>query len=76
LPHKQLPWCIGSSPSVAFTYDTFLDIKRHFFDGLPGFVEFHMLRDSEKEGHVLNASHTIWRSREDFRFRLSRQMNH
>src|SRR6056297_2652708 len=34
--------------------------------GLPGFVEFHMLRGPEKEDHVLYASHTIWRSREDF----------
>lgn len=34
--------------------------------GLPGFVEFHMLRGPEKEDHVLYASHTVWRSREDF----------
>nr|WP_298250541.1 antibiotic biosynthesis monooxygenase [uncultured Halomonas sp.] len=34
--------------------------------GLPGFVEFHMLRGPEREDHVLYASHTVWRSREDF----------
>lgn len=34
--------------------------------GLPGFVEFHLLKGPEHEDHVLYASHTIWRSREDF----------
>ena len=33
---------------------------------MEGFVEFHMLRGPEEEDHVLYASHTIWRSREDF----------
>ncbi|WP_373183956.1 antibiotic biosynthesis monooxygenase family protein [Halomonas campaniensis] len=34
--------------------------------GLPGFEAFHMLRGPEREDHVLYASHTVWRSREDF----------
>lgn len=34
--------------------------------GVPGFVEFHLLKGPEREDHVLYASHTIWRSREDF----------
>ncbi len=34
--------------------------------GVPGFVEFHLLRGPERDDHVLYASHTIWRSREDF----------
>lgn len=29
---------------------------------VPGFVEFHMLRGPEREGHTLYASHTIWQS--------------
>lgn len=33
---------------------------------LPGFIEFRMLRGPEEEDHVLYASHTLWRSREDF----------
>ena len=33
---------------------------------VPGFVEFHLLRGPATEEHVLYASHTIWRSREDF----------
>lgn len=33
---------------------------------VPGFVEFHLLRGPERDDHVLYASHTVWRSREDF----------
>ena len=35
-------------------------------DGVPGFVEFHLLKGPEREDHVLYASHTVWRSRDDF----------
>jgi heme-degrading monooxygenase HmoA len=34
--------------------------------GVPGFVEFHLLRGPEREDHVLYASHTVWRSHADF----------
>ncbi|MGH7156426.1 MAG: antibiotic biosynthesis monooxygenase family protein, partial [Acetobacteraceae bacterium] len=34
--------------------------------GVPGFVEFHLVRGPVRDDHVLYASHTIWRSREDF----------
>ncbi len=34
--------------------------------GLPGFVEFHLLKGPETDDHVLYASHTIWNSRADF----------
>lgn len=34
--------------------------------GVPGFVEFHLLKGPEREDHVLYASHTIWRSHADF----------
>ena len=47
---------------------------------VPGFIEFHLLRGPEQEGHVLYSSHTIWRSRRDFEawtrseaFRLAHQ---
>ncbi|KQQ11714.1 antibiotic biosynthesis monooxygenase [Methylobacterium sp. Leaf123] len=33
---------------------------------MEGFVEFHMLRGPEAEDHILYASHTVWRSRDDF----------
>jgi heme-degrading monooxygenase HmoA len=34
--------------------------------GVPGFVEFNLLRGPAKDDHVLYSSHTIWRSRADF----------
>lgn len=34
--------------------------------GVPGFVEFHLLRGPAGEDHTLFSSHTVWRSREDF----------
>ena len=34
--------------------------------GVPGFVEFHLAKGPERDDHVLYASHTVWRSREDF----------
>jgi heme-degrading monooxygenase HmoA len=34
---------------------------------LPGFVEFHMLKGPEDDGHRLYASHTVWESEETFR---------
>ena len=35
-------------------------------EGLPGFVEFQMLRGPEAEDHVLYASHTVWKTKADF----------
>lgn len=34
--------------------------------GVPGFIEFHMLRGPVSDDHILYSSHTIWHSREDF----------
>lgn len=33
---------------------------------VPGFVEFHMLKGPEGEGHRLYSSHTLWESEEAF----------
>lgn len=33
---------------------------------VPGFVEFHLLRGPEADGHTLYASHTIWESKARF----------
>ncbi len=35
--------------------------------GVPGFVAFHLLRGPTSEENTLYSSHTLWRSREDFR---------
>jgi len=34
--------------------------------GVPGFVEFHMLKGPRTDTHTLYSSHTVWRSYEDF----------
>ncbi|WP_428393913.1 antibiotic biosynthesis monooxygenase family protein [Lichenicoccus sp.] len=33
---------------------------------VPGFTQFNLLRGPEYEDHVLYASHTVWRSKDDF----------
>ena len=35
-------------------------------DKLPGFIEFHLLRGPQKDGHTLYSSHVLWRSQADF----------
>ena len=35
-------------------------------DGVPGFVEFHLLRGPAEEDHTLYSSHTVWRAHADF----------
>jgi heme-degrading monooxygenase HmoA len=37
-----------------------------YLDGVPGFIEFHLLRGPAEEDHTLFSSHTVWRTREDF----------
>lgn len=34
--------------------------------GLPGFVEFHMLKGPDKDGTILYSSHTVWESEDHF----------
>ena len=34
--------------------------------GVPGFIEFHLLRGPDREGHTLYSSHSVWHSRADF----------
>lgn len=34
--------------------------------GVPGFVEFHLLKGPERDEHTLYASHSVWRSRAAF----------
>lgn len=33
---------------------------------VPGFITFHLLRGPQRDDHTLYASHTLWRSRQDF----------
>ena len=34
--------------------------------GVPGFLEFHLLKGPEAEDHTLYASHTVWQSKSAF----------
>jgi heme-degrading monooxygenase HmoA len=43
-----------------------LNRKTHLED-VPGFIEFHLLKGPEQDGHVLYASHSMWRSEANFR---------
>jgi len=40
--------------------------RETYLRDVPGFIEFHLLRGPAREDHVLYASHSLWRSREDF----------
>ncbi len=35
-------------------------------EGVPGFIAFHLLKGPEHDDHVLYASHTLWRSEDEF----------
>lgn len=43
-----------------------LSRKTHL-EEVPGFIEFHLLKGPEQDGHVLYASHSTWRSEANFR---------
>jgi len=40
--------------------------RNSYLAGVPGFVEFHMLRGPAADDHVLYSSHTVWLSHGDF----------
>ena len=35
-------------------------------DTVPGFIEFHLVKGSTEETHTLYASHSTWKSQDDF----------
>ena len=37
-----------------------------FLAGVPGFIEFHLLRGPSADDHTLYASHSVWASRDAF----------
>ena len=40
--------------------------RESYLGRMAGFVEFHLLRGPEADDHTLYASHTVWRSRDNF----------
>jgi heme-degrading monooxygenase HmoA len=53
-------------PGSAVAFEEVWTTRETHLRGVPGFVEFHLLRGPEREDHRLYASHTVWRSRADF----------
>src|SRR5260370_18653149 len=51
--------CEGGFEEVWVSRETYLD-------GMPGFVEFHLLKGPEAENHTLYSSHTVWESKAAF----------
>jgi heme-degrading monooxygenase HmoA len=56
---KVKPGCEADFEQVWLTRETHLE-------DVPGFVAFHLLKGPEKDGHVLYASHSLWRSQAAF----------
>jgi heme-degrading monooxygenase HmoA len=53
-------------PDSAADFEKVWTSRDSHLQGVPGFVEFHLLRGPAKEDYVLYSSHTIWRSRAAF----------
>lgn len=47
-------------------FETVWRTRDRHLDQVPGFMEFHLLKGPAEDDHTLFASHTIWRSQEDF----------
>tara|TARA_B100000886_G_scaffold178126_1_gene122044 strand:- start:51 stop:353 length:303 start_codon:yes stop_codon:yes gene_type:complete len=41
-------------------------IRETHLDNVPGFKNFNLIKGEEREEYVLYASHSIWKSKEDF----------
>ena len=41
--------------------------RETFLEDVPGFIEFHLVKGDTKEGHILYASHSTWKSQSDFK---------
>ncbi len=54
------------APQSAPDFEEVWRTRRSYLEEMPGFVEFHMLKGSDKGDHVLYASHTVWESHEAF----------
>ncbi|MFQ5415611.1 MAG: antibiotic biosynthesis monooxygenase family protein [Myxococcota bacterium] len=47
-------------------FETLWRNRESHLDGVPGFVEFHLLRGPGDDEFSLYASHSLWKSREHF----------
>src|SRR3546814_16733584 len=58
--------CSSDLPGEEKAFENVWLSRDTFLEGVPGFVEFHLLRGPSAEDHTLYSSHTIWRARDDF----------
>jgi heme-degrading monooxygenase HmoA len=54
------------TPGAESEFEKVWTSRDSHLSGVPGFIEFHLVRGPVRDDHVLYASHTIWRSRADF----------
>ena len=47
-------------------FETIWKKRETHLDGVPGFEEFNLIRGKTNESYTLYASHSIWKSKEDF----------
>ncbi len=50
------------SPGSEAAFETVWTSRDTQLEGVPGFIEFHLLRGPAREDHVLYSSHTVWAS--------------
>jgi len=48
------------APGSEAAFEHLWTSRDSFLKGVPGFVEFHLLRGPRRDDHVLYSSHTIW----------------
>ena len=66
LPHVHRHEPISGDPGEEEAFEQVWLSRDSYLAGVPGFVEFHMLRGPAADDHVLYSSHTVWLSRGDF----------
>ena len=54
------------APGSEAAFEEMWTSRDSFLNGVPGFVEFHLLRGPERDDHVLYSSHTIWADHSSF----------
>ena len=54
------------APGSEAAFEEMWTSRVSFLPGVPGFVEFHLLRGPDRDDHVLYFSHTIWAEHADF----------
>jgi heme-degrading monooxygenase HmoA len=54
------------APGKEATFEHVWTSRDSHLRGLPGFIEFHLLRGPARDDHVLYSSHTIWSDRAAF----------